>query len=134
VVVDALSHRPCPALNFLLELPIYLYEQFPKLEINVDTRGTKPIWYAIEAQPTLIKEIRVAQTTNPQLQQIRKEILVGKMPRFVTHEEGNIRFCNRVCIQVAEELKKNILDEDHNTPHSIHPGGNKLYKDLMQTF
>jgi len=32
------------------------------------------------------------------------------------------------------ELKKKILDEGHNTSHSIHPGGNKLYKHLKQRF
>jgi len=35
---------------------------------------------------------------------------------------------------VIEALKKKILDEGHNTPHSVDPGGNKLYKNLKQTF
>jgi len=30
--------------------------------------------------------------------------------------------------------KMKILDVEHNTPHFVHPGGNKLYKDLKQTF
>ena len=33
-----------------------------------------------------------------------------------------------------EALKRKILCEGHNTPHSVHPGGNKLYKDLRQMF
>jgi len=33
-----------------------------------------------------------------------------------------------------EALNRKILDEGHNTPHSVHPGRNKLYKDLRQTF
>jgi len=33
-----------------------------------------------------------------------------------------------VCVLVGVELKNKILDEGHNTPHSIHPRGNKLYK------
>ena len=33
-----------------------------------------------------------------------------------------------------EELKKKILDERHNTLYSVHPGANKLYKDLKQRF
>ena len=90
--------------------------------------------YALEAQPTFIEEIRLAQTTDPQLERIRGEILVGKAPGFVIHEDGTIRFHNCVCIPTAGALKKKILDEGHNTPHSIHPEGNKLYKDLKQTF
>jgi len=39
-----------------------------------------------------------------------------------------------VCVSVVEELKKKILDEGYNTPHLVHPGGNKLYEDVKQTF
>ena len=31
---------------------------------------------------------------------------------------------------MMDKLKKKILDEDDNTPHSKHSGRNKLYKDL----
>ena len=60
--------------------------------------------------------------------------MVGQVPRFVIHEDSTISFYNRVCALAVEELKKKILDEGHNTPHSVHLGGNKLYKDLKQTF
>ena len=39
-----------------------------------------------------------------------------------------------MCVLVVAELKKKILDEGHNSPHSIQPSGNKLYKDLKQRF
>jgi len=52
----------------------------------------------------------------------------------VIHKDDIIRFHNRVCVPAAEELKKKILDEGHNTPHSIHPGENKLYKDMKLMF
>ena len=76
----------------------------------------------------------MAQATNPQLEQIREETLVGKAPEFVIHEDDTIRFHNQVCVPVVEALKKKILDEGHNTPHSIHLGRNKLCKDLKRTF
>jgi len=59
---------------------------------------------------------------------------VGKALGFVIHENGTIRFHNRVRVPAVGALKKKILDEGHNTSHSIHPGGNKFYKDLKQTF
>jgi len=34
----------------------------------------------------------------------------------------------------VDALESKILDEVHNTPHLVHRSGNKLYKDLMQTF
>ena len=35
-----------------------------------------------------------------------------------------------VLVPAVEVLKKKILHEGHNTPHSVHLGGNKLYKNL----
>ena len=57
-----------------------------------------------------------------------------KATGFVIHEDGTIRFHNQVCVLAMEELKKKIMDEGHMTPHSVHLGGNKLYKDLKQTY
>jgi len=90
VVADALSHRPYPALSYLLALLSELCEKFRKLELNVITPGSKPILYTLEVQPTLIEEIRVAQTTDPQPERNREEILVGKAPRFVIHEDDHM--------------------------------------------
>ena len=39
-----------------------------------------------------------------------------------------------MCFPAVAELKKKILNEGHNTLHSIHSGENKLYKDLKQRF
>jgi len=52
----------------------------------------------------------------------------------VIHEDGTLRSHNRVCVPTVEDLKRRILDEGHNTHYSVHHGGNKLYKDLKQTF
>ena len=48
----------------------------------------------------------------------------------MNHEDSTIRFYNWVRVPGVGELKKKILDEGYNTPHSVHLGGNKLYKDL----
>ena len=50
----------------MLALPGDLYEDFRKLELNV---------VIVEVQPTLIDEIRAAQSTNPQLDRINIEAL-----------------------------------------------------------
>jgi len=87
----------------------------------------------MEVQPTLIEEIRVIQSTDLQLDRIKAEVPTGKAPGFVIHEDGALRFQNRVCVPTIEEFKRKILDEGHNTPYFIHPGGNKLYKDFKRT-
>jgi len=74
----------------------------------------------MEEQPTLIEEICIAQATDPRLERIRKEVLVGKAHRFMIYGDGTIRFYNQVRVSAVEDLKKKILDESHNTPLSIH--------------
>jgi len=130
VVANALSRRPYLALNGVMALPRDLCEVFYKIEINVVRRENKSVLCTLEVQPTLVEEIRVAQTADPQLERIREEVLTGKAPGFVIHEDGALRFHNRVCVPAVEDLKRRILDKGHNTLHSVHPGGNKLYKDL----
>jgi len=62
-----------------------------------------------------------AQNADLQLEKIKVEVRAGKAPDFMIHEDGTIRFQNRVCVPNVEELKNKILDEGHNTPYSIHP-------------
>jgi len=90
VVADVLSHGPYPALSCLLALSNDLCEEFRKLELNVITPRVKSMLCTLQAQPTLIKEIPVAQVTDPQLERIREEILVGKAPGFIIYEDGTI--------------------------------------------
>ena len=33
-----------------------------------------------------------------------------------------------------DDLKEKILDEDHNSSNSIHPGSTKMYRDLRDVF
>jgi len=134
VVADALSCRPYPTINRLLSIPTELCEEFNRMKINVAVRKGKYLLHATEVRPTLTEEIGATQEINPQLVRIRMELLEGKVPWFVIHEDGTLRFHNQVCILAVDALKENILQEGHNTLHSVHPGGKKLYKDLKQTF
>ncbi|XP_057540782.1 uncharacterized protein LOC130818637 [Amaranthus tricolor] len=45
-----------------------------------------------------------------------------------------MKYKGRWCIPHGEELKTKIMTEAHNSPYSIHPGGDKMYKDLKKNF
>ena len=36
--------------------------------------------------------------------------------------------------QKCEEVKRKLMEEGHNTPYSMHPRGDKLYKDLKKVY
>ena len=51
---------------------------------------------------------------------------------FVDGTDGLLRFQDRVYVPSDVELRDRILQEAHATPYSVHPGANKMYKDLRQ--
>jgi hypothetical protein len=45
----------------------------------------------------------------------------GKAAGFTEDEHGTLWKGNRVCVPDGKELKQLILQEDHESPYSIHP-------------
>jgi len=85
-------------------------------------------------QPSIVEEIKASQKEDARLERIRCNVAQGKSPGFLVHEDGTLRFQNRLCVPNKEELKKRILEEAHNTRYSVHLGGTKMYWDLRQFF
>ena len=83
------------------------------------TRRDTLILYAMEVQPTLIEKICPAQTLTSLLERTWAEVLAGKAPGFMIHEDGSLRFQNLVYVIVVEELGKKILHEGHNMLYTL---------------
>ena len=49
-------------------------------------------------------------------------------------EQGVVWFVKHLCVPNKAELKDLILQEAHDTPYSIHPGGTKMCQDLRERF
>uniref|UniRef100_A0A2N9FVM9 RNA-directed DNA polymerase n=1 Tax=Fagus sylvatica TaxID=28930 RepID=A0A2N9FVM9_FAGSY len=76
----------------------------------------------------------VAQAGDPQLQKMKLMVESGTPSEFCIHEDGSLRFGNRLCVPNDPDLKEEILSEAHNTGYTVHPGGTKMYRDLKGTF
>jgi len=85
---------------------------------------------ALTLQPSIVDEIQVNQESDPELQRIKQNLEKGKSPRFIVHENRTLRFQSCLCLPRNEELRKQILEEAHNTRYSVHPGDTKMYQDL----
>ena len=81
-----------------------------------------------------MEEIRLNQECDFELQRIKQNLEKGKSPGFVIHEDGTLRFQNRLCVPQNEGLRKQILKEAHNIRYSVHLRGTKMYRDLKQYF
>ncbi|XP_021724763.1 uncharacterized protein LOC110692087 [Chenopodium quinoa] len=89
----------------------------------------------LSIQPTIFDEIRESQEGDVKLDRIREKIKQGKATDFKFHEDGSLRYKGRWCVpQKCEEEMRNLMEEEHNTPYLVHPGGDKLYKDLKKMY
>ena len=60
----------------------------------------------MEVWSIFTKEIRAAQEIDPQLVRLKMEVPEGNTPSFMIHEDGILKFYNRVCVLVVDVLKK----------------------------
>jgi len=82
-------------------------------------------------QPSIIEDIKASQVDDGKLEKLSQNVAQGRSP---IHEDGTLRFQNKLCVPNKEELKKNTIEEAHDTRHLVPPGGIKMYKDLRQFF
>ena len=135
VVADALSRKSSHSLNALVTSK-QLRREMESLNLEIlrkDDLNSRLC--ALTIQSNVFDEIRANQMGDKKLDRIRGQLQEGKPSDFKVHEDGSLRFKGRWCIpQICAELKQRLMREGHNTPYSVHPGGDKLYKDLKQQY
>jgi transposase InsO family protein len=85
-------------------------------------------------EPTLLEQIRIAQSSDDELTKIREEVDNGSRSDFHVSGDGILRFRNRLCIPNNAKLKKVILTEAHQSLYTVHLGGTKMYRDLRRNY
>ncbi len=126
VVADALSQK-AGSLNVMLKerLPV-LYEEMEDFGLEI----VEPGYLAnLEVKPTLADDIKEAQEGHKSIEGLKSKVREGKAPGFSIDEQGVLWYGKRLCVPNKAELKDLILQEAHDTPYSIHPGGTKMYQD-----
>ncbi|KAG8490563.1 hypothetical protein CXB51_013737 [Gossypium anomalum] len=62
------------------------------------------------------------------------QVEVGTTSDFGVDSDGVLRFRDRICVSNDEDLRLSILREVHSSPYAMHPGRNKIYKDLRKLY
>ena len=47
---------------------------------------------------------------------------------------GLLKYKGWICVPMDSDLRREILDESHTTPYSLHPGTTKMYQDLKALY
>ncbi|KAJ9560990.1 hypothetical protein OSB04_006150 [Centaurea solstitialis] len=90
--------------------------------------------YRISIVPDLKTEIRECQEKALKEENLKSERLVGLVDTLVSDAEGLKCFGNRIWVPKLGDLRKKILDEAHKSKYSVHPGTNKMYHGLRQSY
>jgi hypothetical protein len=128
IVADSLSRRS--HLNQLIveQMPFDLCEEFDMLNLRL-VANTEVV--AMEIDSTLSQDIQKGQLTDEKIQEIKRNIKVGKSPGFIKDDQGVLWYKGRICVP---DIKNLILREAHDSAYSIHPGGNKIHQDLKVSY
>ncbi|KAK9017532.1 hypothetical protein V6N11_080011 [Hibiscus sabdariffa] len=120
VVADALSRKPNPA----------------SLAINAHFRLTKErkLLSELQVQSDLVSQIRELQRMDSDLQKIADNLNAKHNSDFTVKSDGLFYYRDRMCVPNDEGLRKEILDEAHQSSFSIHPRSVKMYKDLKPLY
>nr|ABA97359.1 retrotransposon protein, putative, Ty3-gypsy subclass [Oryza sativa Japonica Group] len=131
VVADALSRKSYCNVAWVEQLCCEVQCDLEHLNLGIVEHGFVA---ALEAQPTLVEQVRIAQASDPKIAELKKNMRVGKARGFVEDEQGTIWMGERLCVPENKELKDLIMTEAHQTQYSIHPGSTKMYQDLKEKF
>ena len=104
------------------------------LEVVDPSNTTQGILAALVVRPLIRDRVREAQVDDPFLCKMKKRALEGSIQGFAVASDGTLLFEGRLCVPKNEKLRKEILEEAHNTPYSVHLGGTKMFKDLKMVF
>ena len=109
-----LSHIHSVRIPLLLELRA----------LNVElAQGEKGALIAtLKVRPVLLDRVREAQSQDEQMVKIKKQVQQGNRVDFVISEDGTLLYGSRLCVPNVEVLKREIMEEAHNSVYVMHPG------------
>ncbi|KAA3461821.1 DNA/RNA polymerases superfamily protein [Gossypium australe] len=88
----------------------------------------------LQVKPTWVDQIKEKQLLDESLGSHFQQVKSGETMDFGLNSEGVLCFWGRVCVPRDSELRQSILWEAHSSPYAMHPGGNKLYRDLRELY
>ena len=130
VVVDALSQKSFDFSTVLLTTQNEIIEDLERMGIEIIMGNSQVFMASLTIQPTLIEKIKSSQVDDAQIVKIIEEVQEGKRPELNVSNDGVLRIGKRLCVPNDFALKKEIMEEDHHTPYSVHPGSTKMYRDI----
>lgn len=101
--------------------------------LALGVRGVDGVFANLQMEPTLISRIKEAHKEDLEMQEIVRNIQDGKPSNFNVDDHGIVWLLGRLCVP-RSAIREELLAEAHNSPFSVHPGSNKMYRDMKDQF
>ena len=134
VVDDALSRQRVALSPLFVERKnlefISAFDFRPPIEVSPD------LFTSLEIRAALVEQIGASQQGDPQILDIMDKLRRGEtsshLSRYAIDEKGWLLRDGRLCIPQTVSLIKAVLEEAHHSKMTIHPGGDKTYRDMKR--
>ncbi|XP_017604133.1 uncharacterized protein LOC108450877 [Gossypium arboreum] len=120
VVVDALSRRVMTDMRVMFAC-LSLYEDGSLLA-------------ELQVKPTWIEQIKGKSIEDESLGLCFRQVESGNTVDFGLNSEGVLCFRGKICVSKDTELRQSILREAYISFYAMHPGRNKMYRDLRELY
>lgn len=88
----------------------------------------------LELKLDLIGQIKDAQDIAVKAENLEKEGMKGMLEQLTKGEDDILRLNKRIWVPITGDLREIILDEAHKSKYTMHPGGDKMYKNLKENY
>ncbi|KAI3734185.1 hypothetical protein L6452_13649 [Arctium lappa] len=90
--------------------------------------------FRVDVVSNFLEEVIKFQEEAVSAENLKSERIVGIVNSLVVDNRGVKCFNKRVWIPKVGDLRQKVLKEAHRSRYSVHPGSNKMYRDLKQSY
>ena len=137
VVADALSRLSMGSTTHIeegnRELAKYVH-RLACLGVRFTDSAEGGIAVTSKAESPLMSEVKEKQDQDPILLELKANVQKQRVLAFEQGGDGTLRYQGRLCVPMVDGLQERIMEEDHSSRYSIHPGSTKMYRDLREVY
>ena len=106
MVADALSRKSTGSLAYMQTIQLPLMVELQELGVKFGMQDSGALFISFQLRPILLDRILEAQLEDPYLMSMRKKVEEGEHSDFAIRDDGAFVIGFRLCVPVAEELKR----------------------------
>ena len=134
VVADALSRKSTDSLAYMQIIQLPLMVELRELGVELGMLDSGALFASFQLRPILVDRILKAQLEDPYFMSMRKKVEEGEQSDFSIRHDGALVISSRLCVQIAKELKRQVLEEAHSSSYAMHPSSTKMYRTLKEYY